>query len=666
MKTPPSTSVETLLRRLEQFEALPEERRAQDPAEKEALVVALIQILISDRPGFAEVAKHWLTASDFRSLQALRIGSGKIGGKAGGLLLAWKILRKAAPQAAEQVVIPRSRYVGADVYDDFLARNNLKYRSRGEKTLELIRKEYPHIQETYLRGRFSEEILEPLRDFLREAGDTPWIVRSSGLLEDSFGTAFAGKYLSVFCPNQGSAEENLRDLTAAICRVYASVNRPDALTYRRKMGLMKENERMAVLLQEVQGKTYHEYFFPPLAGIAYSFSPILWDARLRREEGFCRLVMGLGTRAVDRVAEDYPRLVTLSHPNLRPETTPAAIRRYSQKSVDVIDRKTKTLRTVPVSTLLERDFPPLQWLASVDQGDTIMPPVSLGVRHEPERMVLTFDAFLQRTKFVPLLKEILSTLAREYRLPVDVEFAVTMDPESSARNFTFHLLQCRAQTGIRGASGVRLPKEIPEENKLFVATRIVPQGVVPQVEYICYVDPEIYMDLPDSGERKNVATVIGRLNEALEDRTYMLIGPGRWGSINSLLGVPVTYADIHNTRVLVELAVEQQEATPEPSYGTHFFQDLVEAEIYPLAIYPDQPGDVFHKEWLEKAVNRLNKILPDLSTRNECVKLIDVPREFEGRKLDIVMDGETAVAFLAASEGNERTRHGGRKRDSTG
>jgi hypothetical protein len=657
---PTMPSVDKLLSRLEQQEALPEDLRNQVLDEKEAIVVALIHAMISDRPGFIEVAKHWLTASDFQLLQSLIIGSGKIGGKAGGLLLAWKILRWAAPQAAEQVVVPRSRYIGADTYDDFLARNKLEYRGHGERSLERIREEYPKIQSAYLRGRFPEEILERLQDLIREAGDTPWIVRSSGLLEDSFGMAFAGKYLSVFCPNQGSAEENLRDLTAAVRRVYASVYSPDAMIYRRKMGLTDAEERMALLLQEVQGQTYREFHFPPLAGVAYSYSPIVWNARLRREEGFCRLVMGLGTRAVDRVAEDFPRLVTLSHPNLRPETTPAEIRRYSQKSVDVIDRKMKALRTVPASALLERDFPALPWLASVDRGDVITPLVSLGARHEPERMVLTFDAFLQRTEFIPLLREILSTLAREYHLPVDVEFAVTVDPQSPKRNITFHLLQCRAQAGIRGAGGVKLPKGMREDDKFFVATRLVPQGVVQRVEYICYVDPGIYGGLPDSGKRREVATIVGRLNKALEGRTYILIGPGRWGSIDPLLGVPVTYADICNTRVLVELAQEQQGVMSEPSYGTHFFQDLVEAEIYPVAVHSDLSGDLFCMEWLDRAANRLKNFLPDLSPREERVKLIDVPGEFGGRKLDIVMDGETAVAFLAA-EGerrSEKSRHG--------
>ena len=149
--------------------------------------------------------------------------------------------------------------------------------------------------------------------------------------------SFAGKYISLFCPNQGTIKENLRDLTLAIRQVYASVFSPDALMYRRRVGLLDYDERMAILLQEVQGERHRQYYFPALAGVAYSYSPIVWNQRFKREDGFMRLVMGLGTRAVDRIAGDYPRMVNLSHPQLRPDVTPKAIRYYSQHFVDALD-----------------------------------------------------------------------------------------------------------------------------------------------------------------------------------------------------------------------------------------------------------------------------------------------------------------------------------------
>ena len=649
---PELAPTELLIDQLQSYEEFPGPLREPIRPLFDEMVAVLVKALISDQPSFVSVAKKWFTAEDFRLIQSRMIGSGKIGGKAGGLLLAWRILQSSAPALAQQMTIPHSFFIGANVFFDFLAVNKLEYGSQKFKPLDQIRAEDPQIQEEFLRGTFPEAAEDRLREVLREVGKVPLVARSSSLLEDGIGTAFAGKYVSLFCPNQGSEKDNLRDLTRAVRRVYASVYTPDALAYRRRMELLECDERMAVLLQEVQGQTYQKYFFPALAGVAFSYSPIVWNPRLRREEGFCRIVMGLGTRAVNRVAEDYPRLVVLSHPALRPETTPAEVRRYSQKTADVIDLQAGAMASVPVSQLLQEDFPALVWLTSVDQGDALMPVFSLGPHLAPERMILTFDNFLQKTGFVNLIKGVLSTLARQYDVPVDVEFAATIDSSSPLTKLTLHLLQCRVQTGIQGGLTCKIPRGIAVEDRFFVATRVVPQGAVQQVSYICFVDPEAYNRLTDSGERKAVAATVGRLNKVLETQSFILIGPGRWGSVDPLLGVPVTYADIFNTKVLVELAVGQQGAVPEPSYGTHFFQDLVEARIYPVALYPDQPGDLFRQEWLSRAKNWLEDILPGVPGPKNCVKLVNIPGEFGGRKMDIMMDGETAVAFLAQPGGN--------------
>ena len=237
------------------------------------------------------------------------------------------------------------------MFYDFLSLNDIEYLNQKYKPAEEIIADYPAIEEAYAQAELPPGVTSRLRQILREVGKRPLIVRSSSLLEDNFGMSFAGKYQSFFCPNQATPEENLAALTLAIRRVYASVHNPDALLYRRRMGLLDYDERMAILLQEVQGQAYHDYFFPAVAGVAFSFAPIVWNSRLRREEGFVRMVTGLGTRAVERVGEDYPRLVTLSHPLLRPEVSPSAIRRYSQRLMDVIDFQKNELTTLPLSLI---------------------------------------------------------------------------------------------------------------------------------------------------------------------------------------------------------------------------------------------------------------------------------------------------------------------------
>jgi hypothetical protein len=568
------------------------------------------------------------------------------------MLLAYKILQNSASEIFDKISLPRSYFIGADVFYDLMAANHLEYLNQKYKTAEQIREDYPKIQEQYTHARFPEEIAHQLRDVLREVGETPLIVRSSSLLEDNFGMSFAGKYLSVFCPNQGTLKENLRDLTRAIRQVYASVFGPDALIYRRRVGLLDYDERMAILLQEVQGERHRQYYFPALAGVAYSYSPIVWNTRLKREDGFMRLVMGLGTRAVDRIARDYPRMVNLSHPQLRPDVTPKAIRYYSQHFVDALDLKQNTLTTVPVESILGSDYYPLRWLVSVDDGETVHPPLSIGRSIDLSQLILTFDGILQRGPFVPLIKTVLSRLEEQYAQPVDIEFAVSLTPGNGKPNLAFTLLQCRPQNQWNTESREiqSIPKDLPAQDKILLCTRMVPQGRASQIEYIVYVDTAAYYQLDTLEDHAEVARCIGQLNSALDGHPFILIGPGRWGSSDSMQGVPVTYADIFNTRALVEVASSQGGFHAEPSYGTHFFQDLVESQIYPLAVYPDEPGDHLNREFIEKAGNRLQTLIPEPAKARHCVKVIHIPTERPGFTLELIMDGQNGLGYLVRSK----------------
>ena len=170
------------------------------------LRVVLLKSLVSDQLGFIHIARRWFNTTDFHLILERRIGTGKIGGKSAGLLLAYKILQNTAPEIFEKINLPRSYFIGADVFYDFLAGNHLEFLNQKYKTAEQIRDEYPTIQEKYAAARFPEEVAHQLREILREAGNRPLIVRSSSLLEDNFGMSFAGKYMSLFCPNQGNPQ----------------------------------------------------------------------------------------------------------------------------------------------------------------------------------------------------------------------------------------------------------------------------------------------------------------------------------------------------------------------------------------------------------------------------------------------------------------------------
>jgi hypothetical protein len=648
---PELAPLEMVLRQAEKYEALPEEQRLTVDHQLQELRVVLLKSTISDQLAFIHIARQWFTAADFNYVLEHRIGTGKIGGKAAGMLLAYKILQNTAPEEFKQIVLPRSYFIGANVFYDFMALNNVEFIAQKYKSAEQIRLEYPGIQAKYAHSRFPEEIADRLREILQEVGNTPLIVRSSSLLEDNFGTSFAGKYASFFCPNQGDPKENLRDLTLAIRRIYASVYSPDAMMYRRRMGLLDYDERMAILLQEVQGQRHRQYYFPAMAGVAYSYSPIIWNPRLRREEGFMRLVMGLGTRAVDRVGSDYPRMVNLSHPQLRPELTRQTIRYYSQHFVDLLDLEKNELATLPAETVLGSDFPALRWMTSVDDGETLQPPLSVGLEIDPKKLVLTFDGLLQRSGFIPLLKTVLSQLARQYQMPVDVEFALSLAPGGTGKpELHFHLLQCRPQNkgSSDGAALQPIPTDLPGRDKFFLCTRMVPEGHVSQVDYVIYVDPEAYHQLDSQHDFTEVARCIGQLNKKLEGLNFILMGPGRWGSSDAMQGVPVTYADIFNARALVELASRKGGYSSEPSYGTHFFQDLVESQIYPLAISQEETGDYLNLDFIRSTADQMPKLFPEQNPASRCIKVIHIPTERPGCRLEIAMDGKQGLGYLAA------------------
>ncbi len=640
-----------LLTQAKEYTTLPPEQRKRVGHHLEEITVVLIKSMISDQMAFVRLAKEFLDTEDFEMIGQGRIGEGKIGGKAAGMMLAWKILQREDPadeiDLRGRVAIPDSYFIGADVFYDFHAINGLEeFINQKYKTQEEIEADYPHIQEACAGGRFPEKVMGELRELLTKVGSAPLIVRSSSLLEDNFGFSFAGKYDSFFCPNQGTLEENLAALTNAIARVYASVLGPDALLYRQQVGLVDYDERMGILIQKVQGQRYRDFFFPTLAGVGFSRNPFRWNRKIRPQDGLLRLVWGLGTRAVDRVANDYPRMVPLSHPQLRPEAGADPIRKYSQHFVDLVDLRANAFRMLPVADVLQPDYPGIALLASQDKGDYLQPIYAPGALDRTP-LVLTFSELLKNQEFVTLMRSVLKKLERHYGRPVDVEFTVEITADRP-HHFILHLLQCRPLSSQEWGESLRIPDDVPPEDVVFLARRMVPHGRVRRIRYVVYVDPAQYARVPEYETRFELARVIGRLNKRLENECFILMGPGRWGTSNVELGLKVTYADIYNTRALIEIAQSRTDDTLEVSYGTHFFQDLVEAHIYPLPLYPHAPDTTFNRAFFDGAVNVLGKLLPADAQYAPFIKVIDVPSLAGNRYLELVMDSEQdeALAYL--------------------
>ncbi len=615
------------------------------------LRASLIRRVLSDQLEYLSVAKDFLDIADLRDVlrhvTSRSEGRGKIGGKAAGVLLARRIVEQCAashPLLAD-IRTPRTWYIASDALDQFIHDNHLEdVLAQKYKDIEEIRQEYPDIIQLFKNSHFAPNIVRGLSSLLDEAGDCPLIVRSSSLLEDRVGAAFSGKYKSLFLANQGDRNQRLAALLDAVAEVYASVLGPDPIEYRATRNLLDYQEGMGILIQEVVGRRVGDYYFPLAAGVAFSRNEFRWSPRIGREDGLLRLVPGLGTRAVDRVGDDFPILIAPGKPALRANATPDEIVRYSPRFVDLIDLKANRFETLAIGDFLRtvgRDIPHVDLLVSSYEHGMLRSPLPGQIDAAQNDWVVTCDGLLTRTPLVKQLAELLVVLERELRTPVDIEFA--HDGEH------LYLLQCRAQSAGRGAAPAPIPRDIAHQRIVFTARRFVSNGVVPNATHIVYVDPERYANLGSLEALAAVGRAVGRLNKVLPKRRFILMGPGRWGSRGDIkLGVRVTYSDINNTALLIEIARRTGQYTPDLSFGTHFFQDLVEAAIRYLPLYPDDEGVVFDEAFLTRSRNILADVAPDFAHLADVLRVIDVPASADGQVLRVLMNGDLdeAMAFL--------------------
>ncbi|HEY3378619.1 MAG TPA: PEP/pyruvate-binding domain-containing protein [Armatimonadota bacterium] len=642
---------ESVYHKLMQYCGLDEECREVTP-ELQALQQEFTRMIVGHHPEFERLTDEYFTPDTLIDIRERLIGSGRIGGKAAGMLLARSILRKHGKEDGvnfrEILEEHDSFYIGSDVFYTFLVTNDL-FRLRLELAHDahLSHEAFAKVEQRFLAGAFPTQIIEQFRSMLEYYGQAPIIVRSSSLLEDGFGNAFAGKYRSEFCTNQGNPEERLAELLTAIKLVYASALNPNVLRYRRKRGLGESDEQMAVLVQRVAGMPQGQFFFPVLAGVAFSRNLYAWSDRIDPNRGVIRLVYGLGTRAVDRVDVDYPRMIAVSNPGLRPEIG-YRIKRYSQRQADVLDLQRNTMVTLPYTEVIEKTHQQyLHYLVSILSEGGISDPISHYLTATPGQMLVTFNNLIRKTPFVKVIDKMLVVLERAYGHPVDTEFTASVDAQGRIR---VNLLQCRPLYFPGPTEKLVAFEELPNSRILFRTNAMMNGGEVHNIRYIVYVDPIAYSRIVDREMKQSVGRLIGRLNDVPEivDGKVIMMGPGRWGSSNIDLGVNVGYADLSNAAVLIEIAREEAGHLPEVSYGTHFFLDLVESQIIFLAIYPDDQITEFNHDFFMRTPNSLAELLPDAEGFSQVVRVIDVPRVAEGSYASVIAASATrnAICFL--------------------
>lgn len=621
-------------------------------ATKRWLTVELIQRFLTDKPQMVTSAQKYVSIAALRDLLSNVVSSpksiGKIGGKGTGFFIANQIVSSYIDEYPElsNIKSPRTWYVTSDELTNLIERNGLdelnehKYRDILE-----IRTSYPRIIHMMKNSTFSSYILNELGEILESCGDRPLIVRSSSVLEDQVDTSFSGKYKSLFLTNSGTKAERLQKLAESILEVYASLFSPDSIQYRKERNLIDCSEHMGILIQEVVGTRVGPYFFPLYSGVAFSNNEFRWSPRIRREDGLLRMVVGLGTRAVDRIGDDYPILISPGQPNLPVNQTADDQVRYSPQMMDVLDIENNRFLTLPIAQVIKEyghQIPHINYAASVLKEDILVGANSLTTNFKSDKLVITFEHLIRKTSIIKQIQTVLDLLKEKLGYPVDIEFA------SDGENI--YLLQCRPQSRSYDNKPVAIRPDIPISKTIFTADKYVSNGKVTGVKTVVYVDPAEYAALERREDLVNVSYAISYLNSILPRKSFILMGPGRWGSRGDIkLGVPVAYSDINNTAMLIEIAAKQSKFQPELSFGTHFFQDLVEENIKYLPLYPEDKQIVFNRSFFGKH-NALEEMAPSYSYLSHVIKVIQVEEAYFNKELVVLMnaDLEKAIAYLAS------------------
>jgi len=640
-------------------------RRRRDSPEEAVLLRQIAGMIISRDDRMLELICRHLTIEDVLRVKSRMIGSGLIGGKAVGMLLARAILGSADSSFPGMLEEHDSFFIGSDVFYTFLVRNGIWWMRQKQRNADTFLEGAEHARLRMLTGKFPDYTVAQIEEMLDYFGQSPIIVRSSSLLEDNFGNSFAGKYDSVFCPNQGPRERRIEDFLSAVRTIYASTMSERALHYRAGRQMLDKDEQMALLVMRVSGTMYGRCFYPAAAGVGFSFNPYVWHESIDPAAGVLRLVFGLGTRAVNRSDDDYTRVVALNAPEKRPESGMEEVRRYAQHKSDYLDLDSNRLVSDAVDRVIDRSagLPTELVVSDGSSGNTGNAPV------------ITFDGLLGRTDFVSDMRRMLAALERAYQYPVDIEYTVNLAEDGKYR---INLVQCRPLQ-VKGDKGqVKLPdaRVAPADCLIEARGAVIGYSRLLSLDWLIVVSPSKYGRLSES-DRHAVARLIGRINSALPSRSsgegdVLLIGPGRWGTTTPSLGVPVSFAEISRVTALCEVVAMRDDFVPDVSLGTHFLNELVEMDMLYLALFPDQKGNRFDEGKLACEKNILTELVSDAGKWKDLVRVVRTARAFGSRGLFLRADalkqhvlcyigpgsaGKSPVSIVKTCKGKKATRH---------
>ena len=527
-------------------------------------------------------------------LSLSRIGEGSLGGKARGLAFLDSMIKRNDlydKWDGVKITIPSTVVLGTDIFDQFMEENNLYKVAMSEMSDHEILKKFLAANIPF---RIKED-LYTLISFIKN----PLAVRSSSLLEDSYYQPFAGIYSTYMIPNLESDERRMLDmLSEAIKSVYASAYFKDSKAYMSATSNVIDEEKMAIVLQQVVGRRYGNRFYPTFSGVARSinFYPIEPETS---EDGIANIALGLGKYIVDggltlRFSPAYPRKVLQT-------STPELALRETQRHFYALDLMADSFKPSVDDavnllelrlTEAEKDKS-MRFVASTYDYQSKM--LRDGMQEEGKKLV-TFSAILNHGVFplAEILKEVLETGQREMGKPIEIEFAVDMSPSKDEPHI-FHLLQIRPIVDNDETVDVDLD-DVMEKDTIMSSVSALGNGYVRDICDLVYVKPDSF----DSARTGEIAELIGQINDKFlaEDKNYILVGPGRWGSADSHLGIPVKWPQISAARLIVESGLENYRI--DPSQGTHFFQNLTSFRVGYFTLNPFIDDGTYNIDYLSK------------------------------------------------------------------
>ncbi|MCD4826078.1 MAG: PEP/pyruvate-binding domain-containing protein, partial [Phycisphaerae bacterium] len=614
----------------------------------------LLRMAISRDERILRLAKKYFTLSDVLDISGRMIGTGLIGGKSVGMLLARAILRQTKPRWTELLERHDSFFIGSDVFYTFLVTNGMWWIRQQHRDLETLLESSATARHRALVGTFPEHIEKQFSDMLDYFGQSPIIVRSSSLLEDNFSNTFAGKYESVFCANQGPKWIRMEEFLSALRTVYASSMSEKALAYRAHRGMLGHDEQMAVLVQRVSGAVHDKLFYPQIAGVGLSFNPYVWNKDIDPTAGVLRMVFGLGTRAVDSNDDDYTRVVALNAPEKRPETNFNQVRQFTQKKVDLLDIQTNQLRTRDFQDVAQRSQDlPMDMFVSCDEQ--LAHQAALNGSEDLLPHILTFEKLLSETGFVKDMREMLNILQTAYDYPVDVEFTTNFIDEN---RYTINIVQCRPFQYKGAGDAPEHPGQIAAEDLVLQANgAVIGQSRIGRVDRFIYVVPATYSQL-SVNDRYSVARLIGRIGQidkASRIGTVMLLGPGRWGTTTPSLGVPISFSDISSVSILCEIVAMREGLVPDASLGTHLFGEMVEMDMLYLALFPNKEENFLNEDFFIRNPNQLGELLSeeDADKWGDVVRVVDTACLGEGLGVNLYANTleQTVICYIDHADG---------------